>query len=64
MLLVSTLPITKFTELKFTAPEETTSASLPIVAPGNAWTVKPSIPLTYLGMDADNIVTLLTGNNP
>lgn len=64
ILFVPTWIITKSTELKFTLPDETKLVSLAIVAPGKACTEQPSIPLTYLGIDADNKVALFSVKTP
>jgi hypothetical protein len=60
MLFVPTWMITKSTNLKFVLPEETNSKSLPMVAPGKAWVVQPSIPPTYFGIEAEKIVALFS----
>jgi hypothetical protein len=60
MLFVPTWMITKSTNLKFILPEETNSESLPMVAPGKAWVVQPSIPSTYFGINAETIVALFS----
>ena len=60
MLFVPTWMITKSTNLKFILPEETNSESLPMVAPGKAWVVQPSIPPTYFGIEAETIVALFS----
>lgn len=60
MLFVPKWMITKSTNLKFVLPEETNSKSLPMVAPGKAWVVQPSIPPTYFGIEAEKIVALFS----
>ena len=60
MLFVPTWMITKSTNLKFILPEETNSESFPMVAPGKAWVVQPSIPPIYYGIEAETIVSLFS----
>ena len=57
---VPTCTITKFIFFKLILPFETKSANLAIVAPGNVCVIHPSIPLTYLGIEAEIIVPLFS----